>query len=343
MNIFNRLRNSKGMTITELMVAMGLTSIVGVSMFQVLTRTTDMQKKISEKLDLQIETALGDQIIVRDLRNSGSSLNNLVVKDDNNLNFFDFDPDRSSPFYRAQSKKSRTFTLKKGGKTFFYVMTFDTLRGKGLFADAVTFFQVGPAPANPHQPASLTYRGINYNNYLTAKDANNQDMNNPLLISTANLNKLVLVDSSSYMPVSPLKPAVFIGKVVKSGSIYDIEKIAATAIPKTAQNTPLWNYDIRTPVNTTIVPNNFEQFMYNLPPVGANGASVRIKPIRLFRYELDCTTDPKECVLSRKDVLHGVSSQKLPILRGFEKITFYREDIATSVFKVTVDKVASAK
>ena len=340
MNIFKQLKNSKGLTITELMIAIGLSSIVGVAVFEVLKDSTNMQKKISEKLDLQIETALGDQIIVRDLRNSGSSLNNLTVKDDNNLNFYDFEPDRSSTFYRSQNNKERTFTLKKGGKTYFYVLAFDNLRGKGLFADAVTFFQVGSPPANPNQPASLTYRGLNYNNYLTAKDSENNDINNPALITTANLNKLVLVDSSSYMPVTPLRPAVFIGKIVKSGAMYDIEKISATAIPKNAQNVAIWNYDIRTPVNTTIVPANFEQFMYNLPPVGANGASVRIKPIRLFKYELDCVTDPKECTLSRRDILHGSSAQKIPILRGFEQVSFYREDIATTVFKVMVEKVA---
>lgn len=332
------LKNNSGITITELMIAIGLSSIVGLGIFQVLTNTGKMQKIFSDKMDERVEANLADKLILRDLRAAGPSLNNISFQDDKGYNFFDYDPDRSSTFYRDQKSVSRTFTLEQGGKTFMYFMAFDDLRGKGLFADAVTFFEVGPPPTDPNQPATLTYQGINYNNYLTAKDASGNYMNNPLLIDTINLNKLVLVDSSAFMPVSPIKPAVFIGKLVKSGSIYDIEKIAKATIPKNKQGTQIWNYTIRTPINTTIEPNNFEQFMYNLPPVGANGASVRIKPVRVYKYELDCVTDKTNCVLYRMDVLHGASSQKIPVLRGFNRIKFTRTDIATSVFKVSMQK-----
>ena len=334
---FHHLYNKNGLTITELLIAIGLTSIVGLGIFQVLTNTGEMQKKFGEKMDERIEANLADKLILRDLRAAGPSLNNINFKDDNGLNFFDFDIDRSSTFYRSQPSKKRSYTLSQNGKTFLYFMAFDDLRGKGLFADAVTFFQVGTPPANPNQPASLTYRGINYNNYLTAKDSEGNFLNNPGLIEPRHADKLVMVDSSSLMPVTPLKPAVFIGALTKAGSIYDVVKISSAAIPKSKEGLPLWSYTISTPAGTLIEPTNFENFMYNLPPVGANGASVRIKPVRLYKYELDCT-DKKNCILYRADVLHGGSVQRLPVLRGFNKIIFYRDDIATSVFKVSMEK-----
>lgn len=327
------------MTITELLIAVGLSSIVGLAIFQVLTNTGKMQKIFSDKMDERVEANLADKLILRDLRASGPSLNNIYFKDDNNNNFFDYDADRSSTFYRSQGTVSRTFTLEKSGKTFMYFMAFDDLRGKGLFADAVTFFEVGAPPPDPNQPASLMYKGINHNNYLLAKDSSGNYMNNPLLIDPVNLNKLVLVDSSAMMPVSPIKPAVFIGKLTQVGSTYDIQKIATVTIPKSKQGTQIWNYTIRTPTNINIEPANFEQYMYNLPPVGANGASVRIKPVRLYKYELDCVTDKNNCVLYRSDVLHGASAQKIPVLKGFNRIVFSRSDIATSVFKVSMDKL----
>lgn len=340
--LFN-LRNNKGFTITELMIAVGLSSIVGVGIFQVLTSTGQMQKIFSEKMDERIEANLADKLLLRDLRAAGPSLNNIYFKDDNGLNFFDYDIDRSSAFYRSQSNRKRTYTLQQNGpKTFMYFMAFDDLRGKGLFADAVTFFQVGAPPPSPNEPATLTYKGINYNNYLTAKDSEGNYLNNPALIEDRHAEKLVLVDSSSFMPVSPQKPAVFIGKIVKSGSIYDIAKIPTGSIPKSKENTQLWGYTIKTPTGGYIEPANFENFMYNLPPVGANGASVRIKPVRIFKYELDCT-DTANCILYRSDVLHGTSSQRLPVLRGFNKIVFYRDDMATSVFKVSMEKFSLGK
>lgn len=334
------LKNNKGVTITELMIAVGLSSIVGLGIFQVLTDNGKMQKMFSEKMDERIEANLADKLILRDLRAAGPSLNNISFRDDSNLNFFDFEPDRSSTFYRSQSTVSRTITLKYGAKnSFVYFLAFDDLRGKGLFADAVTFFQVGSPPPDPNQPASLTYRGINYNNYLTAKDSSGNYLNNPLLIDSVNLNKLVLVDSSAFMPVAPIKPAVFIGKLVNTGALYDVQKIPTTDIPKDKDNkTAIWNYIIRTPTNINIDPTNFEQYMYNLPPVGANGASVRIKPVRIYKYALECTSR-EDCILYRYDVLHGTSKQKLPVLRGFNKIIFSRADIATSVFRVSMDKL----
>lgn len=329
--------NHKGITITELLIAMGLSSLVGLGVFQVMNSNDSMQKMFSQKMDDRIEANLADKLIMQDLRATGPSLNNIKFPDDNKLNFYDFDPDRSTVFYRTQKTVSRTVTLREGGTTTMYFLAFDDLRGKGLFADAVTFFQVGASPANMNQPASLTYRGINYNNYLMAQDSSGNYLNNPLLINTENLNKLVLVDSSSYMPTTPAKPAVFIGRIIKSGSIYDVQKIPLTSIPKYPSSIPIWDYKITTPIKSIVDPANFTEYMYNLPPVGANGASVRIKPVRLYRYSLECTTSAG-CVLYRYDVLNGSSTQKIALMRGFECIRFTRSDIATSVFQVEMKK-----
>lgn len=334
--------NNKGLTITELLIAIALSSIVGLGVFQVLNDNNSLQKMFSQKMDEQIESNLADKLILRDLRASGPSMNNIKFADDKNLNFYDFEPDRSSAFYRGQKTVSRTMTLKQGGNTFMYFLAFDDLRGKGLFADAVTFFEVGAPPADIYQSATLTYRGINYNNYLTAKDSSGKDLNNPQLISPVNLDKLVLVDSSSYMPTTPLRPAVFIGKIVQTGGMVDILKIPSGTIPKDKSNKEIWDYKITTPVNSVVDPANFMQFMYNLPPVGANGASVRIKPVRLYKYELDCS-DSANCILYRHDVLHGASTQRIPLMRGFNCVRFTRNDIATSIFQVTVDKNLCAK
>lgn len=331
------IHNNKGVTITELLIAIGLSSIVGLGVFQVLNDNNSLQKMFSQKMDDRIEANLADKLILRDLRAAGPSMNNLKIADDKNLNFYDFEPDRSTAFYRGQTTVSRTVTLKEGGNTFMYFLAFDDLRGKGLFTDAATFFEVGAPPANINQPATLTYRGLNYNNYLTAKDGAGNDLNNPLLMNPINLNKLVLVDSSSYMPTVPMRPAVFIGKMVQSGAIVDIQKISSGAIPKDKANKAIWDYKITTPINTVVEPINFTQFMYNLPPVGANGASVRIKPVRLYKYELDCA-DPANCLLYRHDVLHGASAQKIPLMSGFNCVKFTRNDIATSIFQVATDK-----
>lgn len=330
--------HNQGFTITELLISIALTSIVGLGIFQVLSDTSQVQRIFSDKMDERIEANLADKLILRDLRNAGPSLNNITFKDDNGLNFFDLEPDRSSPFYRSQTKVQRYYTLSFEGKKYFYFMAFDDLRGKGLFADAVTFFEVGAPSANPNQPAPLTYKGLNYNNYLTAKDNDGNYLNNPALIDPIHINKLVLVDSSSLMPVTPLRPAVFIGKLAKVGAIYDVEKIGTNLIPKSVDGANIWNYVIRTPANTEVDPINFESFMYNLPPVGANGASVRIKPVRIYKYELECE-DKNNCVLYRSDILHANSVQRIPILRGFNKVVFYREDIANSVFKVSMEKI----
>lgn len=319
--------NNSGLSIAELLVAMSLTLIVGLSAFQLISNSDRITKTFNKKLDDQIDTKLGDKIILKDLRLSAPSMNVLTEPDDNNLNFFDYDGDRASAYYTGQVKKTRTFTLSKTGKKTFYFLAADEDRGNAIFTDPLTFYEVGTSSSNITIATPITYKGLNYKNFFSTKG--------PLLV---NDQKLVLVDSSSFMMAPntsiPNKPATFIGRIAPNGGLLDVVKVTLPA--------SLYSHYITLVNKTNVTPTSFDDFMKQLPPVGANGASVRFKGVNLVKYELNCTLPASApvCELFRSiwDPINNKELRKVSVVKGFDKVIFSRDDLSTSIFQVAMEK-----
>ena len=317
------LRRQSGYSLIEFLMASGVALILGLAVYGVLTQSTKVGQKLVKKIDMKIDSNMGKRVLIKDLKIGSPSLNNLALKDDANLNFFDFDPDKSGSFFRSQKVLSRTLTLKKGGKAAFYLIVGDESLGKALFVEPINFFDMGVSPPSISEPATLTYKGLNYNNYLGAKAPNLLDD-----------SKLLIADSSSLQyVVDPAKdiarPAVFLGRV-KTGATVDLEPVT---LPD-----DLFSYTIRNPGGKVVNPNNFESFLLNLPPAGTNGASIRIRSVKLIKYELVCPDS--KCELVRKDIsaLNPKLESQYTVDRDVTRVVFSREDISTNVFKFEVFK-----
>ncbi len=314
----SRCRRAAGFTIIEVLIALGLTVLVGLFATQLLTSSMKAINKAAANMESKIDEKLGERYLLKDFRISAPSMNTISISDDNRRNFYDFDSDKSSPFYKSQTSPSRTVTLQRNGRTALYFLIYDEKNGKSLFTDAITFFELGVTPTSMDLPTPLIYQGLNHKNYLT--------INGPGYLSDSTL---LLVDSSAFMAAANgNKQAVFIGRPKTTAGVTDLVKIE---FPDS-----IFNYTIVNSDQTNTVPNNFEEYLINLPAVGANGASVRLKAVRLIKYQLDCTTI--ECDLNRYDFssLRLEVDRKTMIIKGIEKVKFHREDIATTVFKVEV-------
>ena len=328
-NLKKQIHNQKGMTITEIIIALGITSILAVIGMQVMQNVMTANKSINTKLDQQIDLHLGDRVLLQDIRVAVPSMNFIRLRDDNGNSFFDYDIDRSSAFYTSQRLKSRTFTLSKNGKKEFYFVSTDESRGESLFADAVTFFNSGGSPVNAFSPTTLTYAGVNKSGYLTT--------NGPKMLQDG---KLLMVDSSSLMSTLPIKPTSFLGVMKTSGDVVDLIR----ATPPDIKGAYVFNYNIKMQDGSIDAPINFKTFMYFLPPVGSSGGSVRIKPVNLYKYQLDCSQPDvyKDCVLNRISMtLSAGAAQegiKIPVIAGFDRIIFSRDDLSSTVIKIDLEK-----
>lgn len=350
------IKNNSGLTVGELLIGIALTLMVSLGAFQILTSSNKITQVFDQNIEARIEQQLGDKLILRDLRNSGASMNVMTIKDDCNKNFFDYETHRGSFFYLADKNRkrlqpeicktgiARSFTLRKSGNLIFYFLVFDEKRGKGIFTEALTFYSsTTTAGNNVNLSAVLTYQGLNYNNYLTKSDEKNESyLNTP--------GKMLLVDSSVLIEgtdTQPTKSSSFVGNLKNSG-VLDIAKISAPVVNsvKVIDYKNYFNDANGAIVSST--PANFNEFLMYLPSAGANGASVRIKPVTLIRYNLNCpaassdSEEPPPCILYRTPFDPETSSfpdnQKVQVLRGYEKITFTRSDIANSIFKISYDK-----
>ncbi len=347
--------NSKGLSLVELIVALGAATIVGIAISQLLLTSGKALRIFEKTIDASIDDKLGDKLILRDLRNSAPSMNNLIVNDDCGKSFFDFDTDRNSIFYLSQQKSgssvacssasptSRTFTLEINKKTALYFLTYDQQRGGGIFTDALSFFSSpGAAPTNMNAPAPIAYEGLGFNDFL-----NQIDIKNSSKLNTA--KQLILVDSSVAMPVSPARGSTFLGLLDTAGGKLDLIKIT---FPILINNPEIFNYAITFENSlgglVNYVPNNFKEYLIYLPSAGAGGASVRLKPILIQKYSLDCVSQKDSnnkqlCLLLRETLSYSNAStstlsKKITLLSGYRKITFKRDDIASSVFEIATEK-----
>jgi len=89
----DRLKHKTGMSVMEIGIAMLVAAVMfyaGGIIFRQLSRT---QNAASENTVTQILTQIANRQVWQDIRNSGHSMNVLLLSDDNNNNFFDLNPE----------------------------------------------------------------------------------------------------------------------------------------------------------------------------------------------------------------------------------------------------------
>jgi hypothetical protein len=319
-----KLNQNNGYTLIEFIIASGIAVAIGLAAFGVLTQSNKINQNFAKKIDIKIDTNIGKRFLIKDLKAASPSLNNIMLKDDNGLNFYDYEPDKTSSYFRAQTVLSRSLTLKQGDQKALYILVGDEYYIKSLFVEPIVFFELGATPSDITVATPLTYRGLDFNNYISTKAPK----------KLVEEKKLLIVDSSSFQYVNnPTKdiarPAVFIGRLVEK-QIIDLEKIQ---FPES-----LFSYDIRLPEGKIVNPVDFERFLINLPPVGANGANIRIKSVKIIKYELKCIRD--KCDLLRRDMseLDPAKEIQHTVDRDIKSVVFKRDSISDTVMRFEVYK-----
>ena len=83
--------NQKGFTLAEKFVGVSLLAIVGMVAASFFTFSAKTQKEIVNDLEDSTDNVIAERMLLRDLKMSEPSFNNILVTDDNGLGFFDFD------------------------------------------------------------------------------------------------------------------------------------------------------------------------------------------------------------------------------------------------------------
>lgn len=325
-------KSNHGVTIMELLVTLGVVGLFTLIVMQFLNDQTRQAKKIEDAIEYKIDSLLSDKVILKDYRLASPSINQLSIPDNNNLGFYDFDATTDGMLYNSNGRKFRVLTLDQSNALSkrMYVLIQDTTRGNIVYADPVIAYDIGNSPTDLNAPAPLTYVGLNRDNFLSTR--------NSRLLSS-----LLYIDSSGLMSVTAnnkaSRSAAFIGF-----STADTADVISPGLPDNIFVPKIYSKNTQ---GEEIVysPNNFDEFLRNLPPAGAAGSNIRIMPVKLIRYELECTTTPNNnptCDFFRSE-WNGSTGfvNKRRIMQKIESVTFTRESIINTTVSVSYKKAAT--
>lgn len=262
------IRNNKGLTVTEILVGIGIVAILTGIIVTTQVMVTKDQVKMATDLENSIDTSLAERIIFTDLNNIDPSYNNLSVKDDKGLTFFDFYPD--VPASSLQGSLNREVVLKPGGRTEFYILVQDQQAGSLMNYDPTAAYNVGPAPADFNKSATLQFQSLNKSNWVSQARPNFWTQGRLLMLDTPARVRPTDAAGKVDMNIAPRSP-IFVGSVNNQ----DLKEDAT----------------IRSLINNTdpetgMTISSADQFLRWVPSMGGGIPLIRLRAVKLIRYYL---------------------------------------------------------
>lgn len=261
--------NNRGLTLVEIVVALGVLTLVISGASAIMLYFNDKMGKASQQATLEAEDEIADRYLTRDLYLSGPSFNNMLQKDDSGNAFFDLVTDSVDKTIILNSK--RQLTLNQASAAIYMIVGESRPGNRVIYDPALAYaigdLKVGDVNVDP----ALTFVSLNKDGVI--------DVQSPYMWQAG---KFVLLDTVAMIrPMTPTGPdykvpsrsPAYIGQVSGTGS--------STLTPLTL--TGLFNYSH--PLDGTTISSE-DQFLRRIPPVGGGAAMVRISVVNVVRYIL---------------------------------------------------------
>lgn len=266
--------NQKGFTAVEVVIGIGLTAILTTAIITTQLMVSKDQVALQNSLDDSIDTNLAERTLFIDFNNVDPSYNNLDLKDDAGLGFFDYYPDLPKSAIKKSIERNATLSLASGRKEF-YILVQDPKAGSMMNYDPVAAYLVGPTPADFNVSATLKYDSINRKNWVSQQRAGFWVEGRLLLLDTPARLRPVDIAGNIDMQVVPRSP-IFVGRVAGGLFVPDanITPLVKTTHPETGAT--IANADI---------------FLRKAPSVGGGQSIVRLRAVRMIKYVLEPQND----------------------------------------------------
>lgn len=269
--------NQKGFTAIEIMIGIGLVAMLTLIIVSTQVFLAKDRMNLQNKLEESIDTNLAERILFRDFNGLEPSYNNLILRDDHGNNFFDYYPD--VPVSALSKRADRELTLKLSGKIKeFVVFVHDQKAGPMINYDPVAAYDVGPAPADFNQSATLRFKGLNKNKWVSklySANSNFWTAGRVLMLDTP--ARLRPLNSSGNVDMAtPPRSPLFVGVI--SGDSLSVNTSLSSFVNTT---NPLTGGKIT----------SVDAFLRQVPSVGGGQSVVRLRPIKAVKYYLKVQRD----------------------------------------------------
>ncbi|WP_413578424.1 type II secretion system protein [Bdellovibrio sp. HCB290] len=335
----NPLRNRRGMTVTELLVVVGLIGFVALGNATFLFDFTKQLKKINQSSDSETELSVLNIAAVNILKKSAASFNKVVLPDDNNRNFYDYYPD--VPFSTLQNVtagfEARTFTITAGQQNrYFYLLQSEEAEFDSVIFDPM--FAYRQVAESPNQLANGTIQYVGLNSIPNLKGATGGSAPNGSMTQIFQKRwasgELFLLSCPTYLRpltggtvnvLTAPRFASYLGKVAGS----DLSLLSLTESKVSVLN--------RHPV-TSANYTGIDNFMRTLPSVGGAAPFVKIEPVTLVRFELRNNTTTKKTELWFQELKNGQYKDVNVLLTNVKSVKFYRKAITLPIISMEVER-----
>lgn len=314
--------NNKAMSVTELVVGLGVLAIsLSIIMGTHYSITKEMSK-LDDTIQGKIENLSGEKNILFDIQAANISFNNLLIRDDAGLLFFDYIPEK--PVNLRSANPDRKITLSASGTRAvkeIVLLVQDNQKGGILIYDPTAAYSIGESNNNFNTPASLSFLSLNNNNRI--KNQRPQFwLENQLLFldTTSRIRPSLGAINMNEAPVSP----IFLGKVQGT----NLNKLVLSDIlirdrhPETGQ-----------------VIATADNFLRTMPAYGGGVSTVRVQAVKLIKYYLKSFNNSMGLYKSVYDSNLNVWGSGFLIADEIDYVVFQRQSVSSKIIQFKINKV----
>ncbi len=283
---------------------LGIVGMVAASFFLFTKKTKD---EITNEIEDKVDNIIAERMLLKDLKYSEPSFNNVIIRDDNGRRFFDLVSDFTD---NKEDDAERIYTLENGKKMTFTFMITNERVGATMYAPSIAY-DIGPPPADPNVAASLTFRSLNKDMAVTLAKPQGALWQPGTILMLDSLAFLREMKTTGPDYSKPARALSFVGVVSHIGE-------------SRLRPLPLGNFLFRThPLYPNEVIDNEDKFLRNVPPMGGVAPIVRLRSVRIVMYYLQKDHGKKGSVNLYRSTFDG---------EKFAPGQLFASDVSTVVF-----------
>ena len=322
--------NQKGLGIIDILIGIALMALLGGLISATNLFVNKQFVNLKNDMDDSIDSNLAERMLFSDLAGLEPSFNNLKTLDDKGYGFFDYYPDVPANSIRTPLAREAELSIPKQRLEFFVVIQ-DIKSGALLNYEPSTAYEIGDAPDDFNEPASLTFSSLNKNSWVGVQRPAFWVDGKMLLVDTPARVRPVTATGNINMSVLPRSP-IFIGRVAGKDLAFD--------------NNFKTYFNVNHP-DSGVELNTLDKFFRDLPSVGGGQPLVRIRAVRLIRYYLEPYEDQrlmtKPSRLYKSEFVGGKFTEPFLMADKVDRLVFKRDSVLKRMMYFKLIKAKNKK
>lgn len=316
------MRNQKGFTLAEMVVGVALMGILGMVAASFFFFTAKTKNEITNEIEEKVDNIIAERMLLKDLKLSEPSFNNLVVVDDRGHRFFDFITDITES---GLNTGERLLTLEFGRRNeFVFLITRERVSESLMYSPAAAY-DIGAPSGNPNVASDLSFRSLNKDKLVELSKPAFWQIGSILMLDSPAAVRAMTATGPDYS--RPARSPIFVGVVTTLGQSrltplsYSIPNFLDTSHPMYPSETII----------------SEDAFFRDIPPMGGAAPLVRLKSVSVVKYYLEKDKEGKVNLL--RSIYTGQTFPQGQLFAAdIKKVQFKRNDAHDALIYYMIER-----